>query len=160
MYEIPVRIYNISTSSKRITITKPQNKVFKLNYNKAKNSVIAPGLFLEILITFDTDILDRFEDKIVITSENNLKLPLYLKAYKPEAIVQYEPLVNLGFVPVNSKKKEIIEFVNDGMIDAKIELKMDRNPDISLSEDRFELGKCSSKNKRKTITITYEYIYI
>ena len=47
-----------------------------------------------------------------------------------------------------------------GMIDAKIELKMDRNPDLILSEDRFELGKCTSKNKRKTVTIIYEYIYL
>ncbi len=157
MYEIPVLIYNISNSSKRITITKPQNKVFKLNYNNnAKNSVICSGLYLEIIITFDTDVLDRFEDKIVITSENDFKLPLILKAYKPEPQVQYEPLVNLGFVPVNTKKKEIIEFVNDGMLEAKIELKMEKNPELTLSEEKFELGKCNTKQRRKKITITYE----
>ena len=156
MYEIPVRIYNISNSSKRITITKPQNKVFKLNYNHAKNSVISPGLYLEIIITFDTDVLDRFEHKIVITSENDFKLPLILRAYKPEPLVQYEPLVNLGFVPVNTKKKEIIEFINDGMLEAKIELKMEKNPELTLSEERFELGKCNSKQRRKQITLTYE----
>jgi hypothetical protein len=128
-----------------------------LDFNKAhKNSVIAPGLYLEVIITFDTDILDRFEDRIVITSENNLKMNLLLKAYKPEPSVQFEPLVNLGFVPVNTRKKEFIEFINEGMLEAKIDLEVMPNPDIIISEKSFELGKATSKSRKKVIEIIYE----
>jgi hypothetical protein len=112
---------------------------------------------LEVIISFDTDVLDRFEDRIIITSENNLKVPLLLKAYKPEPSVQFEPLVNLGFVPVNTRKKELIEFINDGMLEAKIDLDMAANPEIMLSEKSFELGKATAKNRKKVIEILYEY---
>lgn len=46
--------------------------------------------------------------------------------------------------------------MNDGMLEAKIELKMEKNPELTLSEDKFELGKVNSKNNKKRITISYE----
>ena len=67
-------------------------------------------MHLEVIVIFETEkelLEDKF-DEIVITSENNFKLILPLKAYLPQPLVQYEPLINLGFVPVGTKKMDII----------------------------------------------------
>ncbi len=160
MYEVPVRIYNVSSHSKRLNIKPPETNAFKVDYDrKNKNSQIAPGLFMEILIIFECENLNDYSDKILICSENDLKIPLYLKAYKPQPMVHFEPLINLGFVPVNIEKNEVIEFANDGMIDATIQLKYDKNSELSLDYDTFELLKNSKENKftrRKKVTVSYK----
>ena len=158
MYEVPVRIYNVSSHSKRINIKPPETNAFKVDYDrKNKNSQIAPGLFMEILIIFECENLNDFSDKIFICSENDLKIPLNLKANKPQPMVHFEPLINLGFVPVNTKKVEVIEFANDGMVDTKIELRLDKNSELTLDVDKFDLLKNNKENKlskRKKITVT------
>ena len=160
MYEVPVRIYNTSTSSKRVTINKPKTSVWKVEFDrKNKNTQIAPGLFLEILVIFETETVDSFEDWVEIRSENDFRILIKLNAFKPRSIVHFEPFVNFGFVPVNTKKTEINEFVNEGMVDTTIELKLDKNSDLQL-KDKFELLKNTKENKnrnRMQIPITYEY---
>jgi hypothetical protein len=160
MYEIPVQIYNISNSSKRIMIKQPKCNAFKVeNDRRNKNSQIAPGLFLEILIIFECETLDDYYDEVIISSENDLKINLCLKALKPRPVVHFEPLINLGFVPVNTRKVEQIQFVNDGMMDTRIDLKIDKNSELSLDFEKFELLKNCEENRftcRKNITVTYE----
>ena len=115
MYEIPVRIYNATNSSKRFTLKAPRAPYFKYKYdfdNKNKNCQIAPGLYLEILIIFEVDTLDDYVDFIEIISENNFTVKLPLNALKSKPIVNFEPFINLGFVPTNSKKEEYIQFLN------------------------------------------------
>ncbi len=162
MYEIPVRIYNISSTSKRISIKPPEHGYFKVDYDrKKKYSQIVPGWYLEILVSFESDQVQDDKDSIVISSENGFKLTLNLRANKPVPIVNFEPLINFGFVPVNGKKVETIEFMNDGMIDAKIELRLqEKNSDLTLEPaETFTLMKNTKENKdnrRKKIKIIYE----
>lgn len=160
MYEVPVRIYNVSTSSKRIMIKPPRSNAFKVDYDrKNKNSQISPGLYLEILIIFECEVLEDYYDEIVINSQDDLQINLCLKALKPQPIVHFEPLINLGFVPVNTRKTEQIEFVNDGMVDTRIELKIEKNSEVSIDYEKFELLKNTKENRlarRKIITVTYE----
>ena len=159
MYEVPVRIYNSSNSSKRITIKMPKTNVFKVDYDrKTKNTQIAPGLYLEILVIFETDNVENYEDWVEITSENDFKINIKLNAFKPRPIVHFEQFVNFGFVPTNTKKTEIIEFINEGMVDTTIELKLDKNTELQL-KDKFELLKNTKETKNKNrmqISITYE----
>ena len=60
---------------------------------------------MELLVIFETDqpILEDQFSEVIITSENNFKLIIPLKAYLPQPLVQFEPLINLGFVPVGTK---------------------------------------------------------
>ena len=112
MYEVPVKIYNISKKTKSVNIKHPHG-LFKVDTDKKnKRSQIAPGINLEILVIFETDqnITEDQFDQIVITSENDFKLILPLKAYLPQPLVQFEPLINLGFVPVNTKKWKLYNF--------------------------------------------------
>ena len=125
MYEVPVKIYNLSNKTKSINIKRPHG-LFKVDTDKKnKRSQISPGMHLEIIVIFETELNlteDQF-DQITITSEDDFKLILPLKAYLPQPLVQYEPLINLGFVPVGTKKMDIIQFLNDGAMPTRIDLK-------------------------------------
>ena len=163
MYEVPVKIYNISTTTKRVNVKHP-NGLFKVDSDKRnKQSIIVPGTYLELLVIFETDqpiLKDEF-DEIVVNSENNFKLKIPLKAYIPQAIIEYEPLINLGFVPVGTKKIDVINFINDGSQEAKIELTFEtKNTELSLDKKNLILPKFDSKKKeeqrKQIVTIIYE----
>ena len=163
MYEVPVKIYNISTTTKRVNVKHPRG-LFKVDTDKKnKHSVIVPGTYLELLVIFETDepiLKDEF-DEIIINSENDFKLIIPLKAYLPQPLVQFEPLINLGFVPVGTKKIEVINFINDGSQEAKIELGLDsKNEELTLDKENLVLPKYDSKIKeeqrKQIVTIIYE----
>ena len=163
MYEVPVKIYNISTTTKRVNIKHP-NGLFKVDTDKKnKQSIIVPGMHLELLVIFETDqpiLKDEF-DEIVINSENDFKLVIPLKAYLPQPLIQFEPLINLGFVPVGTKKIDVINFINDGSQDAKVELNLEsKNEEIFLDKNSLFLPKYDAKIKpeyrKQIVTIIYE----
>jgi len=163
MYEVPVKIYNLSKSIKRINIKHPRG-LFKVDTEKKnKQSLIAPGMHLEILVIFETDqpILEDHFSEVIITSENDFKLILPLKAYLPQPLVQFEPLINLGFVPVGTKKIEVINFINDGAQATKIELNFDSKSDeLYLDKDVLELPsynkKLSEEKRKQIVTVIFE----
>ena len=163
MYEVPVKIYNISNKTKSVNIKHPHG-LFKVDTDKKnKHSQISPGLHLEILVIFETDqnISEDQFDQIVITSENDFKLILPLKAYLPQPLVQFEPLINLGFVPVGTKKIETIQFLNDGAQATRILLKMEtKSQELKLDRETIELPMYSSKipeeKRKQCVTIIFE----
>ena len=72
MYEVPVKIYNISKKTKSVNIKHP-NGFFKVDTDKKnKRTQIPPGLHLELIVIFETEqnITEDQFDEIVITSEN------------------------------------------------------------------------------------------
>ena len=162
MYEIPVKIYNISKKTKSVSIKHP-NGLFKVDTDKKnKRTKIPPGLYLELIVIFETEQTikeDQF-DQIIITSENDFKLILPLKAYLPQPLVQFEPLINLGFVPVGSRKIDTIQFINDGIIGTNIELRLNKNEELKLDKNNIYLPPYNSKiseDKRKvTVSIIFE----
>ena len=163
MYEIPVKIYNISKTTKRVNIKHPRG-IFKVDTDKRnKQTIIVPGMHLELLVIFETDqplLKDEF-DEVVINSENDFKLVIPLKAYLPQPLIQFEPLINLGFVPVGTKKIDVINFINDGSQEAKIELILDtKNDELSLDKESLLLPKFDNKIKeerrKQIVTIIFE----
>ena len=163
MYEVPVKIYNISKKTKSVNIKHPHG-LFKVDTDKKnKRSQIAPGINLEILVIFETDqnITEDQFDQIVITSENDFKLILPLKAYLPQPLVQFEPLINLGFVPVNTKKMETIQFLNDGAQATVISLKLEsKNQELHLDREQINLpafnAKIPEEKRKQCVTISFE----
>ena len=162
MYEIPVKIYNISKKTKSVSIKHP-NGLFKVDTDKKnKRTKIPPGLYLELIVIFETEqnINEDQFDEIIITSENDFKLILPLKAYLPQPLVQFEPLINLGFVPVGTRKIDTIQFLNDGIIGTNIELKMSKRDELKLDKTNIYLPPYNSKlseDKRKVIvSISFE----
>ncbi len=163
MYEVPVKIYNISSKTKSVNIKHPHG-LFKVDTDKKnKHSQISPGLHLEILVIFETDqtITEDQFDQIIITSENDFKLILPLKAYLPQPLVQFEPLINLGFVPVGTKKIETIQFLNEGALSTKLILKMEtKTQELKLDRDSIDLPMFNSKipeeKRKQCVTIIFE----
>jgi len=163
MYEVPVKIYNLSNNTKSINIKRPHS-LFKVDTDKKnKRSQITPGMHLEIIVIFETEqnlTEDQF-DQIVITSENDFKLVLPLKAYLPQPLVQYEPLINLGFVPVGTKKMDIIQFLNDGALATRIDLKMEsKNQELHLDKESINLPafnpKIPEEKRKQIVSIFFE----
>lgn len=163
---MPVRIYNTTSSSKRIVVKNPKSSFFKYEFNKnSQNLQIAPGLFLEIFIIFEAEVVNDYEDMIEIVSQNNFSTQLKLKAFKSKAIINFEPFINLGFVPTNSRKEEVIEFINEGRVEASLELRLEKNSYLSLDFEKIELGKSvkegekeegKDKKNRKSVRLIYE----
>ena len=91
MYEVPVKIYNVSKTTKRVNVKHPRG-IFKVDTDKRnKQSIIVPGMHLELLVIFETDqpiLKDEF-DEIVINSENDFKLVIPLKAYLPQPLIHH-----------------------------------------------------------------------
>jgi len=158
MYEVPVRIYNLSAKSRRISIKGPICEIFRIEFGKHdKISQISPGLFVEFLVIYDKEEFTDASDKIIISSEKGVKIEMNLYARRPQPLVHFEPLINLGFVPVNTKKTEKIIFANDGKVETKIELRgIDKSSDLSLETENFDLAKVSDINSKKVIRINYE----
>ena len=163
MYEVPVKIFNISTTTKRVNVKHPQG-LFRVDTDKRnKQSVIVPGTYLELLVIFETDqpiLKDEF-DEIVVNSENNFKLKIPLKAFIPQALILFEPLINLGFVPVGTKKLEVINFINEGSQEAKIELNIEsKNEELILDKDHLILPKydknLKDEQRKQIVTIIFE----
>ena len=162
MYEVPVKIYNISKKTKSVNIKHPHG-LFKVDTDKKnKRSQISPGMHLELIVIFETEqnITEDQFDEIIITSENDFKLVLPLKAYLPQPLIQFEPLINLGFVPVGTKKIDTIQFLNDGALGTKIELKLDKKDELSLDTDNIFLPpynpKIPEEKRKQCITISFE----
>jgi hypothetical protein len=162
MYEVPVKIYNISKKTKSVNIKHPHG-LFKVDTDKKnKRSQISPGMHLELIVIFETEqnITEDQFDEIIITSENDFKLVLPLKAYLPQPLVQFEPLINLGFVPVGTKRIDTIQFLNDGALGTKIELKLDKKEELSLDTDNIFLPpynpKIPEEKRKQCVTISFE----
>ena len=70
---------------------------------------VAAGLAIKMNVSFETDAEGDFHDFIEISTEDHPeKYMLRLHAYKPQPDIQFEPLVNFKFVPINSTKFETI----------------------------------------------------
>jgi hypothetical protein len=141
-------------------INAPKESTFKVLFDKkAKNSLIVPGLYLEVQVVFQTDYLDDYQDKVQFITENYVQ-ELQLKAFKPQAIIYYEPIINFGCVVVNSKKLVNVEFINEGVLDVSLEFKLEKVTELALSNDRIDLPKkTNNKEKQKnkaTLQVTYE----
>jgi hypothetical protein len=76
-------------------------------------TAIAPGLFIELIVSFEATQRGEFTDEItIISDEYEFKVPMF--AYSPMAKIIFEPFINLGFIQIGSTKKEKIVFKNEG----------------------------------------------
>lgn len=153
LYEIPVRIINKVTHSVKVVIRPPKNNYFKVDYErKNSNNQISPGLYLELLVIFEPEALEDYYDKIEIIADNGYILNLDLKANKSQPRVIFDPFINFGFVPVNSKRTAKILFHNEGPKGTDIELKY-VNPDavdyLTFTYQKFYLSSISIDSKSK-----------
>ncbi|MCQ2815955.1 MAG: hypothetical protein MJ252_01695, partial [archaeon] len=76
-------------------------------------------------------------------------------------MVQFDPLINLGFVPVGTKKMETIQFLNDGAQTTRIDIKSEyKREDLKLDTESIILPaydpKKSEDKRKQCIILTFE----
>ena len=58
----------------------------------------------------------------IYTEGSNKPYRLHLHAFKPAPDIQYEPLVNLRYIPLGQERCEFVEFRNEGRLTGHINL--------------------------------------
>ena len=121
-YEVTVTIRNITKNMRRINFTQPSTAKFHCEYENTGS--VAAGLSVKMNMQFETNEDGDFHDMIEIHTEGySTPYKLHLHALMPAPDIQFEPLVNLKFIPVGQEKVEEVEFKNEGRITGYVNLK-------------------------------------
>jgi len=143
-YEVTVTVRNISKKVRRIKFVKPKTSKFNLDYEP--QGPVAAGLAIKMNVSFETDQDGDFHDVIEIGTEDSKETyKLHLHATRPAADIQFEPLVNFKFIPVNTSKTEEIEFKNEGIVTGEVTLEQladpngKRSAELSFEPKQFRL---------------------
>lgn len=97
---------------------------------------------MKLVVQFETNDLkekDFFSDELTIISDGGFKKVIPLYAYKPSSVIVFEPFINLGFVQANSQKIYKMEFKNEGVVEDKINLRLEGLQDIQIEPQYFVL---------------------
>lgn len=122
-----VTVRNISKKVRRIKFVKPKTNKFRIDYEPV--GPVAAGLAIKMNVSFETDVEGDFHDVVEIGCEDTKETyKLLIHATKPCADIQFEPLVNFKFIPINSTKYETIEFKNEGPMSGTVKLEPMADP--------------------------------
>jgi hypothetical protein len=156
---VTVTVRNISKKVRRIKFVRPKTNKFRIDYDPA--GPVAAGLACQMNVTFETDAEGDFHDVIEIACEDMKEsYKLNLHALKPAADVQFEPLVNFKFLPINQVKTEEIEFKNEGPVDGTVNLEVlpdpngKKNSEISIEPKTFDLASGQQRRVKVTVQTT------
>ena len=106
---------------------------------------IAPGLSIELIISFESSKPDEFRDSVTIISEDDVKIEIPIYAYSPTAKIIFEPFINMGFVQVGKEKRETVKFRNEGSIDKRVDLKINEIVDLKIYPSSSFIIKASEE---------------
>src|SRR3990167_485849 len=81
IYQMAVIVKNLTKGVKRIRVFQPKNACFRCDY--AMLGPIAPGLSIELIVSFESDDKGEFNDSITIVSDNNIEYEVKISAYSP-----------------------------------------------------------------------------
>ena len=150
-----VTVRNISKKVRRIKFSQPKTNKFKCDYDM--QGPVAAGLAIKMNVSFESDVEGDFHDVIEISTEDHKETyKLYLHALKPGPDIQFEPLVNFKFIPINTTKYEEIEFKNEGRVAGTVRLEYDqkKNAELSVEPSRFNLEPDEVRRVRIGLTAT------
>jgi hypothetical protein len=112
-YEVTVSIRNLTKKVRRVIVTQPKSGKFKIDYEQ--NGSLAAGLSMKLNVQFESREEGDFHDSVEIHTDGYREpIRLQMHAYKAGPDIQFEPVVNLKYIPFGQEKSEIVEFKNDG----------------------------------------------
>ena len=124
MYEVSILIRNLTKKMKRVKIKQPLSSKFRCDYDL--KGPLAPGLTLELFLSFFSTKVDNFFDELTIISDDTeIKIPL--NAYQPVADLKFPTFINFGFTSIKSTLHRTIQVENIGNMEGKIELQNDHS---------------------------------
>ena len=147
-YEINVMVRNLTKTARRIRIMQPKAvSKFRVDYDMA--GMLAPGLAIELVVSFSSTMAEVIHDAIEIISNGDkgeVKCTIPLHAYPPQASIIFEPFINLGFIPLNAERRHKVKFKNEGSVDGKVDLRFTDLPDFRIEPQpnfKVKAGKTS-----------------
>lgn len=150
IYQMTVIVKNLTTSVKRIRVFQPKNSCFRCDY--AMLGPIAPGLSIELVVSFESDDVGEFNDHITIISDNHIESEVKISAYSPMAKIIFEPFINFGFIQAGKSKSETVLFKNEGSREGSVHILADEIKDLTIDP---KLGFVLEKGQMKRVTFTY-----
>lgn len=116
-----VTVRNITKNMRRFKFSKPSTSNFRCDFENIGS--VAAGLSVKLNVQFETNSEGDFHDVIEIGCEGySIPYKLHLHAYQPAADIQFEPYVNMKFVPNGETRYQQIEFKNEGRISGFVNL--------------------------------------
>lgn len=139
-YEMIVYVQNLSKVPQRIKVMQPTTSKFRVDYDTTGS--IAAGLTVKLVIVFETNNLDDFNDKFHLIYEKSGKkqdVEITLSALKPQAQISFENFIDLGFARINREKQHVIRFRNQGKQVGKIKVVFEHLQGIKLNPSQFQI---------------------
>ena len=145
IYQMTVIVKNLTKNVKRIRVFQPKNSCFRCDY--AMLGPIAPGLSIELVVSFENEEKGEFTDNIMIVSDNNIEYEVKISAYSPMAKIIFEPFVNFGFIQAGKTKSESVLFKNEGSEPGRVTIGADEIKDLKVDpKGTFVLNKDEMKS--------------
>lgn len=157
IYQMKVVVKNKTETVRRIRVFQPKTPEFRCDYEMAK--AIAPGLTIELIVSFEATKAGEFRDEIqVISDDYSYAVPMY--AYSPTSKIIFEPFINMGFIQIGTEKSETIVFKNEGNDRGRVELSTG-DSELLVFEPRsvFSLDPGEVKKIRVTFKATEAGIF-
>lgn len=136
-YEVIVLVRNLTQHSRRIRIFQPKTSKFRCDYDM--QGPVAAGLAMKLVVTFETNTLNDYNDMLTIVSDENFKAEVPLRALMPQANIMFDLFLNFGFVPINREKTETVWFTNDGKKEGVVELKAEKTEGLKIEKEKFSV---------------------
>jgi hypothetical protein len=130
IYQMYVQVRNLTKYVKRVRVFQPKTSNFRCDYDMM--GAIAPGLSIELIISFESAANGEFRDSVKIASEDEVELEIPIYAFSPTAKIVFEPFINMGFVQVGKEKREMVKFRNEGSVDKRVDLKINEATDLKI----------------------------
>ncbi len=114
-YEVTVTVRNLTKYMKRIKFSKPQTNNFRVTSENF--GAVAAGLTVKLNIQFESKARGDFHDMVEIHCEGHAApYKLNLHAFQPAADIQFEPVLNMRYIPAGETRYEQVEFRNEGRV--------------------------------------------
>lgn len=152
IYQMAVIVKNLTKGVKRVRVFQPKNACFRCDY--AMLGPIAPGLSIELIVSFESDDKGEFNDSITIVSDNNIEFEVKISAYSPMAKIIFEPFINFGFIQSGKSKTETVVFKNEGSLEGTVTILSDDIKDLRVDPKKksFVLPKGETEHVAFTYT--------
>lgn len=150
IYQMTVFVKNLTKGVKRIRVFQPKNSCFRCDY--AMMGPIAPGLSIELVVSFESEEKGEFNDSITIISDNDIEYNVKISAYSAMAKMIFEPFINFGFIQAGTSKTETIYFKNEGSMEGRVNISLEDIKDLKVEpKGTFVL----QKDELKKVAFTY-----
>lgn len=137
IYEIPMILYNNSSSIMRFNLKFKEFNYFSIEYNKTRYETlrIIPGLSFIFNIIFECSESGNYEDTLIISAEDGLNLEVPVSATSNDCDIYYEPFLNFGIMNEKKVKTLRMKFENNSANEVNLFLRHETSHSNALKYD-------------------------